>query len=370
MKKRISAIIKITDACNLRCKYCFYRKDAYSNLMLDKRHLLKFLKIIMLAYDYVDLSFHGGEPTYFGKDVFSEYVEIVKESAAKFNTKISLGLQTNGTMLNEEFVNFLKKEKINICFSYDWLSHDMFRNNTAKKVLAARKLLENKGMFFGCSMVVTKFNINNLVDNYKHFNNENIFVKLIPYCGERNKKFSVGIKEYITKMIELFDYWINDQYCSVILDPFERMIKDYFKGSSIMCANSFCAGKIISLEANGNIGFCAMKLPEEYIIKSVDEVETANAILGSQQFMALKKSALARSIKCRKNCTLYKYCKGGCNLNSYYENGIEEMGGFTCQAFKGIFNHVVDFIKNSTANPNNIEKVLNNRVRNLLLNYT
>ena len=99
---QINTLIKPTNECNMRCKYCFAEKYGYSDSILDLKILKKYLKLLSLKYDYINLVWHGGEPLM----VPLSYYEEAYDYCQKLDSKFIYSIQTNGTLLNKENIDF------------------------------------------------------------------------------------------------------------------------------------------------------------------------------------------------------------------------------------------------------------------------
>lgn len=109
--------LNITDACNYQCRYCF---------VAQQPHYMSF----QVAKDAVDfivdnlkhkpdkrgfINYFGGEPTLLWNEIIVPLTNYIKEN----NFPIDLGMTTNGSLLNQERINFLKDNNINILLSMD-----------------------------------------------------------------------------------------------------------------------------------------------------------------------------------------------------------------------------------------------------------
>ena len=105
----------LTKQCNLRCRYCF---ETHENVCMSEETALK--AIDMAVNDggmSVGVSFFGGEPL-LCKPLIYKCVEYSKQfSDVKFNWNMT----TNGLLLDEEFLEFARREKIDIAMSHDGL---------------------------------------------------------------------------------------------------------------------------------------------------------------------------------------------------------------------------------------------------------
>jgi uncharacterized protein len=116
-------ILQVTQACNLRCKYC-----AYSGDYLNRPHgeLSMSEEIAKKAIDlYIDHSsemprlafgFYGGEP-FLNFDLIKKLIPYIKQKAR--GKKYVYNITTNGTIMNEEIIQFLTKNDINLMISLD-----------------------------------------------------------------------------------------------------------------------------------------------------------------------------------------------------------------------------------------------------------
>ena len=75
-------------------------------------------KALEEAEDFCTFGFQGGEPTLAGLEFFEKFVECVKKYKKK-ETKVNFCLQTNGTLLDDNWVKFLKENNFLVGISLD-----------------------------------------------------------------------------------------------------------------------------------------------------------------------------------------------------------------------------------------------------------
>ena len=121
----ISIMIKpVSGACNLQCRYCFYADEATHRQTLSYgvmqsetvRNLVR--KAFIYSDDAISFTFQGGEPLLAGIEFFKSFVNCVSE----YNTKrlqISFSVQTNGTLLDDEFCAFFAENNFLVGVSLD-----------------------------------------------------------------------------------------------------------------------------------------------------------------------------------------------------------------------------------------------------------
>lgn len=105
----------ITDACNLRCKYCFVKqKPNYMNLKIAKDSM-DFINDVKFPDKPFHVQFFGGEPTLMWDSIIVPVVEYVKQK--KYN--IEFDITSNGILLDENKIKYMKENNIGLLFSMD-----------------------------------------------------------------------------------------------------------------------------------------------------------------------------------------------------------------------------------------------------------
>ena len=104
----ISIIAKPTSECNFRCKYCYHADTKYETGILELIKLEKLIRLCQEEYDHVDYTWHGGEPLICGVDYFKEIIKLQQEYKRQ-NSVINNSVQTNGSLLSNQFIRFFKK---------------------------------------------------------------------------------------------------------------------------------------------------------------------------------------------------------------------------------------------------------------------
>jgi uncharacterized protein len=101
--------------CNLDCKYCFFlsKEMLYpgSRFAMAEDLLETYFKQLLESHRApdVDVAWQGGEPTLMGLDFFQRSVALV-DNLKRPGQKIQYTIQTNGTLLNDEWSAFFKKQ--------------------------------------------------------------------------------------------------------------------------------------------------------------------------------------------------------------------------------------------------------------------
>ncbi len=171
--------------CNLDCTYCYY---LHKQDLLGSPNKFRITDEILETHirQYIEgqdreevvFSWQGGEPTMLGLAFFQKAVEL-EQKYKKLGQRIENDLQTNGTLLTEEWGAFLKKHKFLVGLSIDGPEelHDLYRVSkegkpTFAKVFAASQLLHRHGVPFNSLSVINRLNARKPLDVYRFLRNE------------------------------------------------------------------------------------------------------------------------------------------------------------------------------------------------------
>lgn len=312
---QINTLIKPTNECNMRCKYCFAEKYGYSNSLLDLKILKKYLKLLSQKYDYINLVWHGGEPLI----APLSYYEEAYDYCQKLDSKFIYSIQTNGTLLNNENIDFFKEHDTSIGLSFDGLSNSKTRGNT-QTILNKIELLKSKEMYPGAIIVVNQNNVNSLIEEYEYFKKLNLGMKMNPMfndgAAKENNFFNLNPDNYIHSFVEFFKYWVFDTDCNINVSTcmnFANLIINEYSG---ICTHSSCLKKWLCLDSNGHIYPCDRLCLNEYDLGYVPEMNVIDEAFENEKFIKLLQKNILRRQTCIETCEYFKNCYGGCNANA------------------------------------------------------
>lgn len=345
-------LIKPTNHCNLRCRYCFIdnsMKNSSPRMTLDMARL-----IVDQIADYVrdeqyencKILWHGGEPLLWGIDNYKAIFDYISERHNDIQWEFSM--QTNLTLLNEDYIELFKTHHMGLGISMDGYKelHDMNRvyvdgsgsyDSVVNKILLARQ----RGMSVGVIIVVNADNIMHLKDIYYFFKKNKIGIQFNPLMsiGEAsNNQLSISIDAYGKALIELFDLWINDTDASPIGNFIEiaSSIKTGITSNCVFSAN--CQNSITVIEPNGDILPCDRLCGnKEFVYGNIFSSKLKDIMLLKKQAFE-ERSNNIYNITC-KDCKYLKICNGGCPA----DNDSKSFGSTKsalCHVYKDLFEHI------------------------------
>lgn len=214
-------IFKTTSICNLSCEYCYvFNKQDRSYQYQDDLMSLDVVNVFMTRLEEylsvnknlnVYITFHGGEPLLQNKSFYIEFANKLQN----FPNQVKLNIQTNGTLIDEEWCNIFKKYNISVGISIDGNekanSYRKFKNGLCaySQILRGYDLLVKHNVPFGVlSVINTKVSP---LDYYTYFKNIKAqYVDcLLPdanYQTYNSSNRGMGIW-----LCQLFDIWYSDK---------------------------------------------------------------------------------------------------------------------------------------------------------------
>jgi len=364
--------------CNLNCTYCYYLekqklyKDSGS-LKMSEELLEKFIKqyIAVQQVPVIQFVWQGGEPTLLGIDYFKNVLELQKKHSS--GKKIENAFQTNGTLLNDEWCSFFKKNNFLVGISIDGPKHvhDLhrpFRNGTAsfEKVMNGISLLQKHKVDFNTLTVIHRYNAHFATDIYNFLKlTGSGFIQFIPIV-ERIKKnpepetlnlvgpddqdallteWSVRPDDYGNFLISVFNEWVRQDVGKVFVQQFDATLANWVGESPGICVFSETCGDAIIVEHNGDVYSCDHFVYPGYKLGNINERTLFGLVKSEkqQEFGSKKLNNLPHQcISCE-----YRFaCHGECPKHRFTKTANGDSGlNYLCNAYKKFFTHVHPYMQ-------------------------
>lgn len=322
MKNFVVMIKPASSLCNLQCKYCFYEdvsavREIKSYGIMSRSVIKKALAEIdgtLSDGDVVNFAFQGGEPSVAGLDWFEFFVNETK----KFKTKIKLGFsfQTNGTFIDENWIDFFIKNNVLVGVSYDMLPdvHNYMRCGSAKKVLDGIALLEKNRVEFNILCTLTNSLARHPDKVWKEILKNNFnYVQFTPCMGNllSSSDYALTPERFSSFYRGIFKLWYTDfqqgKYRSIKL--FDDIVNLLARGIPTSCGiNGICQPQLV-VEADGSVYPCDFYCLDEYKLGNICET-TLEELWNKSSNSSQKKAALLPDL-CN-SCPHLSYCRGNC----------------------------------------------------------
>ncbi len=351
--------------CNLRCRYCYYleKKNLYkgtcSDTMSDKV-LENYIRqhIEASTEENIIFSWHGGEPLMAGLDFYSKAVELQKRYKPE-GRNILNGIQTNGTLLDEEWCSFLSNEKFMVGISIDGPGelHDRLRvtdggKPTLNRVLSGFEMLQKHNILIEILCVVSSVNVGYPLAVYDFFRRAGAgFITFIPLV-ERIRGSDAGVSNYTVPAEEfgmflctVFDEWKERDIGTIKVQIFEEALRAAFDQEHTLCIFRENCGGVPVLERNGDLYSCDHYVDEDHFLGNISERPLAEFLDSDRQqaFGRIKSESLPGY--CLR-CEVRKLCNGECPKNRFIRTPDGEPGlNYLCSGYRRFFSHILPFIR-------------------------
>ncbi|MFZ7946351.1 anaerobic sulfatase maturase [Neobacillus sp. 19] len=317
----------VSEACNLKCDYCYYSRcggNPGKINRIDSKILEKFIKEYMeINNGAAGFVWQGGEPLLAGLDFFEEVVFLQRKYAPPY-AHISNSIQTNATLITEEWAQFFKQYQFLVGVSLDGPKqiHDARRITGSGKgsfdqVMRGIDYLKKYGVSFNILSVIHEGNVGNAKELMAFYDKQGFsYVQFIPCMDFRSQeidkegKYLITPEEFGQFLCEAFDYWYNHGNPQRSVRFFDNLLSMYLHQGAELCIHREACPKMLVLEQNGDAYPCDFFIHEDYKIGNIGN-DSLEAILNHslyEQFLNLKPTL---PDKC-KSCEYLNLCHGGC----------------------------------------------------------
>jgi uncharacterized protein len=368
LPKRIHVLAKPTGStCNLNCDYCFYLKKESlypgSRFRMSDEVLEAYLSQLIAAHrtDTVAVAWQGGEPTLMGLDFFRRAVAL-QETHRRPGMRFENTLQTNGTLLTEEWCAFLRENNFLVGISLDGPReiHDAHRRDkgggpTFDRVLRGLRLLQRHGVETNVLVTVNRTNAEAPLAIYRFLRDEAgvSWIQFIPAIermqagvvsphqeGTSVSARSVTPEQWGTFLTDIFDEWVRRDVGKVFVQTFEAAVRSWLGlGSSGMCIFDPTCGHGLALEHNGDLYACDHFVEPSHLLGNILKTPMAD-LAGSDQQQRFGRAKLESLPRFCRECEVRFACNGECPKNRFITTPEGEPGlNYLCAGYKSFFEH-------------------------------
>lgn len=374
MAKPVSAM------CNLACKYCYYLektnlyKDNKSKYVMSDSLLEKFIEeyINSQTMPQVLFTWHGGETLMRPLSFYQKVVELQKKYAN--GRIIDNCIQTNGTLLNDEWCEFFHNNHWLVGVSIDGPQdfHDEYRKNkqgkpSFVKVMQGINLLKKHQVEWNAMAVVNDYNADYPLEFYHFFKElECHYIQFTPIVerihlhsdgrhlanvlqkGEKLADFSVTPEQWGNFLCTLFDEWVKNDVGKYFIQIFDATLANWMGAQPGVCTMAPTCGHAGVIEFNGDVYACDHFVFPEFKLGNIYEKSLIEMMYSDKQsrFGLQKRNALPAQCK---TCKYLFACNGECPKNRFLTTENGESGlNYLCKGYYQFFDHVapyMDFMK-------------------------
>jgi len=359
--------------CNLNCSYCFFlaKEHLYpdSRFRMTDEVLESYLDQYLAAQriPHATIAWQGGEPTLMGIDFYRRSIAC-EQKYARSGLTIERTLQTNGTLLDEEWCTFLREHRYLVGLSLDGPRdlHDVYRvdkagHPTFDRVLRAAHLLLEHDVEFNILCAVSAANVEHPIDVYRFFRDDvgAQFIQFIPIVERNNETGfqegntvtdrSVTAEQWGRFLIAIFDEWVTRDVGRVFVQHFDAALAAWAGEPPAVCIFSPTCGTALALEHNGDLYSCDHFVEPDYLLGNILDTPLIELVSSDaqRQFGLNKRDTLPRYCQ---ECPVRFACHGECPKNRFMETPTGESGlNYLCAGYRAFFTHIDQPMRQMTA---------------------
>ena len=380
--------------CNLRCKYCYYlEKDKLykqcKNHVISDELLEKFIKEYIEAQTTPQVLFtwHGGETLMRPISFYKRALELQRIYGR--GRQIDNCIQTNGTLLTDEWCQFFKDNNFLVGVSIDGPQefHDEYRRTatnkpTFVKVMNGINLLNKHGVEWNALAVVNDYNADYPIEFYRFF--KQIGCKYIQFSpivervvmredgltlapgmqgGDAGlADFSITPEQWGNFLCTIFDEWVHNDVGEYFVQLFDATLANWVGQAPGVCILAEECGHAGVMEFNGDVYSCDHFVYPEHLLGNLHTKTITEMMYSDQQnkFAKMKKQMLPQQCK---ECKFLFACHGECPKNRFLNDKYGNYGlNYLCKGYRQFFEHVepyMNFMKRELENhraPANVMK--------------
>lgn len=373
-------------ACNLDCTYCFFlsKEVLYDSdgQRMTEQGLEAYLSNLLRSQPDgdVEIAWQGGEPTMRGIPFFRRAVELA-EQLRRPKQRVRHTLQTNGTLLDDAWGEFLAQHNFLIGLSVDGPAHlhDAYRVNKAGRathaqVMRGHEVLTRHGVDYNILCTVHAANQDHGLEVYRYLRDElgarhmqfipiveRVTAEQLPIAeqgwkdgngtrilyrqqGDAVTSRSVDPEAWGEFLVAVFDEWESRDVGTVFVQHFDMLLGNML-GQPSLCVHAPECGSALAVEHNGDVYSCDHFVEPGYLLGNVGDSSFQSMLQSpeQEQFGRAKRTSLPR--QCQE-CPVRWACHGGCPKDRFDVTADGEPGlNHLCAGYFRAFSHAEPTIR-------------------------
>jgi uncharacterized protein len=370
-------------ACNLGCQYCFFlsKENLYprrESPLMDEETQESYIRQLLESSpgQDVEVAWQGGEPTLRGREFFERSVALA-ERYRRPQQRVLHTLQTNGTLIDDDWAAFLKKNDYLVGLSIDGprAMHDAYRIDkrgagSFDDVVRAWHILRRHEVAVNILCTVHAANADHPLEVYHFFRDElqARYIQLIPIVERATPETidaanrgwggqsgadrplyrqqgalvtdrSVRPEQFGRFLIGIFDEWVRRDVGTVYVTTFDVALGSWL-GQHNACIVSPTCGASLAMEHGGDVYSCDHFVEPDHYLGNIKQTPLRALVSSEKQrrFGAAKHETLPRYCK---ECPVLFACYGECPRNRFSRTPDgEERLNYLCAGYRAFFTHI------------------------------
>lgn len=364
----------VGSACNLRCDYCYYleKQHLYANegrQMLSDELLERFIREYIESQTTPEVLFtwHGGEPLVRPLAFYEKVVRLQQRYAR--GRRIANSLQTNGTLINDNWARFFHDQGWLIGVSLDGPEayHDAFRRTRGggpsfRNVIRGIDILNRHAVEWNALAVANRLNGDHPLSFYRFFKNIGCrYIQVTPVVERlahhddgrqlaslvdegQLAPFSIRPKQWGNFLCTIFDEWVRHDVSMFFINIFDATLANWVGVAPGLCTMAKHCGHAGVMEHNGDVYSCDHFVFPEYKLGNIHEQSLVEMMYSERQRRFGRAKADSLPTQCRE-CQWLNACHGECPRNRFIRTANGEPGlNYLCEGYRQYFSHVAPYM--------------------------
>jgi uncharacterized protein len=344
--------------CNLDCTYCFFLSKELlypgSRFRMADELLDSYLRQLITAHagiPEVVVAWQGGEPTLMGLPFFRKSVELA-EQYRQPGQRIVYTIQTNGTLIDDEWAEFFAAHKFLVGLSIDGPRevHDAYRVDKGGKgsfdrVMKGLDVLRRHGVEWNALTTVHAASAGRGRDVYAFLRDEcgarfMQFIPIVERQGNSVTERSISADGFGRFLIDVFEDWARRDIGEVYVQMFDVALANWYQEPPGLCVHAETCGLALALEHTGDVYSCDHYVEPGYRLGNIRQTHVLDlvALPKQREFGQAKRDTLPRYCL---DCDVRFACHGGCPKDRFTSTPDGEPGlHYLCPSYKAFFGHI------------------------------
>lgn len=364
----------VGSVCNLRCDYCYYleKQHLYANegrQMLSDELLERFIREYIESQTTPEVLFtwHGGEPLVRPLAFYEKVVRLQQRYAR--GRRIANSLQTNGTLINDDWARFFHDQGWLIGVSLDGPEayHDAFRRTRGggpsfRNVIRGIDILNRHAVEWNALAVANRLNGDHPLSFYRFFKNIGCrYIQVTPVVERlahhddgrqlaslvdegQLAPFSIRPKQWGNFLCTIFDEWVRHDVSMFFFNIFDATLANWVGVAPGLCTMAKHCGHAGVMEHNGDVYSCDHFVFPEYKLGNIHEQSLVEMMYSERQRRFGRAKADSLPTQCRE-CQWLNACHGECPRNRFIHTANGEPGlNYLCEGYRQYFSHVAPYM--------------------------
>lgn len=353
--------------CNLSCSYCYYLEkkkmyDETADFCMSDDLLDLFTRQYIEAQTMPEVLFtwHGGEPLLRPLSFYEKALDLQRRYAGGRRTDNCI--QTNGTLLNDEWCRFFRDNGFLVGISIDGPRrfHEPMRGASFDRVLRGIDLLEKHGVEWNAMAVVNSQNADCPVEFYRFFKSIGCrFLQFTPVVermdcthslmpgtveGGMITSASVSAGQWGRFLCGLFDEWLRADVGEIFVQLFDATLANWAGVPPGICSLAPVCGHSAALEHNGDLYSCDHFVFPDYKLGNIRCDTITSMMYGQRQIAFGNAKRLSLPRQCRE-CGFLFACNGECPKNRFVRDRYGNPGlNYLCSGYHRFFSHAAPYM--------------------------